>query len=350
MRELKAILLNEFGGIDKLEYSDFPTPQPKSDQVLVKVAAVGLNHLDLFVRKGIPGLKLEMPHILGSDIAGKIFDLGSNINSSELAIGQKIVVDPNLSCGVCEFCTQGQHSLCSKYGIIGEHVRGGYAEYLAIPAENAVPIPEKWGSDITKAAAVPLTFLTAFRMLSTKARVKAGEDVLIIGIGGGVAVAALQIAKFMGARVFVTSSSNEKLEKAKELGADFCINYKEFPDYHKEIYSLTAKRGVDVVIDSAGKKTWTKSMRALRKGGRLVTCGATTGSMAETNINLLFWKQLELLGSTMGTRAELREVLNLVWDDKLKPIVDSEIPLEKARDAHRRLENGEQFGKIILKP
>ncbi len=350
LSELKAILLNEFGGIDKLEYSDFPTPQPKGDQVLVKVAAVALNHLDLFVRKGIPGLKLEMPHILGSDVAGEIAELGSKVKSSNLTIGQKIVVDPSLSCGVCESCLQGEHSLCPKYGIIGEHVRGGYAEYLVIPAENAVPIPENWNSDITLAAAVPLTFLTAFRMLKTRARVKAGEDVLIVGIGGGVAVAALQIAKFMGARVFVTSSSNEKLEKAKELGADYGINHVEFSEFHKETYSLTGKRGVDVVIDSAGKETWTKSMRALRKGGRLVTCGATTGPLAETNINLLFWKQLDLLGSTMGTRNELREVLGLVWDNKLKPVVDTTFPLEKARDAHRKLEKGDQFGKIILKP
>jgi NADPH2:quinone reductase len=346
---MKAVLIHEFGGIEKLQYSDFPKPILGEKEVLVKVKAVALNRLDLFVRKGIPGLRLEMPHILGSDIAGVVAEIGPEVKNS-LEIGQKVVIDPSIYCGTCEFCIQGQNSLCQQYGIIGEHKRGGYAEFLAVPAENVIPIPSESNLDFVQAAAVPLTFMTAYRMVMTRAKLKVGEDVLITGIGGGVALAALQIADLVGARTFVTSSSNKKLEKAKELGADFGINYIETPDFHKEVYSLTNKRGVDVVVDSAGKATWTKSMRSLRKGGRLVTCGATTGPIAETNINLLFWKQLDLLGSTMGSRAELREVLKLIWEGRLKPVVDTVLPLNKAQEAHQLLEGRGQFGKIILKP
>ncbi|MFX0184432.1 MAG: zinc-binding dehydrogenase [Candidatus Hodarchaeota archaeon] len=346
---MKAILIHEFGGIEKLQYSDFPKPLLGEKEVLVKVKAVALNHLDLFVRRGIPGLRLEMPHILGSDIAGKVAEIGPKVKS-RLEIGQKIVIDPSIYCGTCEFCIQGQHSLCLQYGIIGEHKRGGYAEFISVPAKNAIRIPNESNLNFVQAAAVPLTFMTAYRMVMTRAKLKAGEDILITGIGGGVALAALQIAKLVGARTFVTSSSNEKLEKAKGFGADFAINYIKTPDFHKEVYSLTNKRGVDVVVDSAGKSTWEKSMRSLRKGGRLVTCGATTGPIAETNINLLFWKQLDLLGSTMGSRAELRAVLKLIWEGRLKPIVETVLPLNKAQKAHQILEGRSQFGKIVLKP
>lgn len=347
---MKAVLLNEFGGVDKLEYSDFPTPQIEPNEVLVKVEGVALNHLDLFVRNGIPGLTLEMPHILGSDISGTITEIGSRVNLSNLEEGRSIVVDPGLSCGVCEFCCMGEISLCKQYRIIGEHVRGGYAEYISIPAENAVLLPDHNPLSILDSAAVPLTFMTAYRMLITRVRIKMGEDILITGIGGGVALAAMQIAKLNGARTFVTSSSNEKLELAKSLGADFGFNYIENPDYHKDIYKITNKRGVDIVVDSAGQSTWEKSIRVLRKGGRLVTCGATTGPIAKTNIRVLFWNQLDLLGSTMGTRSELREVLNLIWKGKLKPVVDRILPLSEAQKAHTLLEEGKQFGKIILKP
>jgi NADPH2:quinone reductase len=345
---MKAVLLNEFGGVDKLEYTDFPTPQINPNEILIKVAGVALNHLDLFVRKGIPGLILEMPHILGSDISGSITEVGSRVNIPSLDIGQSVVVDPGVSCGVCEFCNMGEISLCKQYKIIGEHVRGGYAEYIAIPAENAVLLPDYNPLSLVDSAAVPLTFMTAYRMLITRAHIKMGEDVLLTGIGGGVALAAMQIAKLNGARTFATSSSNEKLELAKSLGADFTFNYNENPDYHKDIYKITNKRGVDIVGDSAGQATWERSIRVLRKGGRLVTCGATTGPIAKTNINLLFWNQLDLLGSTMGTRSELREVLNLVWKGKLKPVVDRILPLSDVQKAHVLLEEGKQFGKIIL--
>ncbi|MHA1978392.1 MAG: zinc-binding dehydrogenase [Candidatus Hodarchaeales archaeon] len=347
---MKAVLLHEHGAIENLVYEDFPTPKPKPNEVLIKIQGVALNHLDLFVRQGLPGLKLEMPHILGSDISGTISELGSSVSESTLAEGQNVVVDPGIYCGTCEFCCQGQHSLCNTYGILGEHSRGGYAEYIAIPATRVIPIPKSSPISLLDAAAVPLTFMTAYHMLMERAKIKLGEDVLITGISGGVALAALQIAKTVGARIFVTSSTDEKLQQAKELGADFLINYNRTPDFHKEVFKMTYKRGVDIVIDSAGQATWKKSLRSLRKGGRLVTCGATTGPIAETNINLLFWKQFDLLGSTMGTRGDLNAVLDLVWQGRLKPVVDRVLALNEAQFAHTLLENGDHFGKIILKP
>ncbi|MFW9777579.1 MAG: zinc-binding dehydrogenase [Candidatus Heimdallarchaeota archaeon] len=347
---MKAVLIHEFGPIENLEFSEYPTPTIKPDQILVKVAAVALNHLDLFVRAGIPGLTLKMPHILGSDISGEIEEIGNEVPEKDLEPGNKIVVDPGISCGKCRFCQIGETSLCRTYGVIGEHVRGGYAEYLAIPWQNAVSIPKNNPLSMTESAAIPLTFMTAYRMVKTRAHVKKSEDVLITGIGGGVALAALQIARMFGARVFVTSSSDEKLAKAKKLGADLGINYVDNPDYHKEVFYHTDRRGVDVVIDSSGQENWQKNMRSLRKGGRLVTCGATTGPRAVTNLNLLFWNQLELIGSTMASRQELREVLDHVWRGNLEPVIDTVLPLSKAQDAQRILEAGKQFGKVVMKP
>lgn len=346
---MKATLFHEHGSPEVLSYEDIDTPAVGPDQVLVNVKYVALNHLDLFVRGGIPGLKLEMPHILGSDISGEIAEIGSKVSDS-FEIGQKVIVDPGISCGTCEFCIRGQESLCPSYGIIGEHYRGGYAEYLNVNAQNIIPIPKDSGIDMAGVASIPLTLMTAWRMLMTRAQVKAGDDVLIIGIGGGVALAALQIAKAAGARVIVTSSSTKKLDKSYVLGADIGINHNDTPDYHKEIYRLTNKRGVDIVVDSVGQATWTRSMRSLRKGGKLVTCGATSGPMAETNVNLLFWKQLDLLGSTMGSRDELRTALKLVWNGTIRPTVDRVLPLSKAQEAHEILEKGEQMGKLVLKP
>jgi NADPH2:quinone reductase len=346
---MKATVFHKHGASDVLKHEDFPDPQVSPQQVLVDIKAVALNHLDLFVRRGIPGLKLEMPHILGSDISGVVKKIGDGV-SGDLEIGQKVVVDPGRSCGVCEYCVRGEESLCADYGILGEHYRGGYADLIAVDAQNVIPIPEYSELDFNQAAAAPLTFMTAWRMLVPKARVKPGDSVLIIGIGGGVALAALQISKLAGAQVIVTSSSDEKLEKALELGASTGINHSNNPDFHKEVFSLTNRRGVDIVVDSVGEATWEKSLRSLTKGGRLVTCGATSGPKAMTNINLVFWKQLEILGSSMGSRSELREVLKLVWNGKLKPVVDRVFPLSEAKQAHEILESGEQFGKLVLNP
>ena len=346
---MKATVFHEHGPPDVLKYEDFPDPEVGPSQVLVDVKAVALNHLDLFVRGGIPGLKLEMPHILGSDISGVIKETGRNVSES-LQTGQKVIIDPGKSCGICEFCIRGEESLCATYGIIGEHSRGGYADFISVDAQSVIPVPKHSKLDFNQAAATPLTFMTAWRMLMPKARVKPGDDVLIIGIGGGVALAAMQIAKLAGARVIVTSSSEEKLEKALKLGANIGINHNTNPDFHKEVYSLTNRRGVDIVVDSVGEATWEKSLRSLTKGGRLVTCGATTGPNATINLKLLFWKQYEILGSTMGSRSELRDVLKLVWNGELKPVVDRVLPLSKAQDAHEILEKGEQFGKLVLNP
>jgi NADPH2:quinone reductase len=348
-RRVKATVFHEHGGPEVLKYEDFPDPSVGPRDVLVDIKAVALNHLDLFVRGGIPGLKLEMPHILGSDISGVIKETGTEV-SGELEAGQMVIVDPGLSCGVCEFCIRGEESLCETYGILGEHHRGGYAENISVHQENIIPVPSRSGLDFVGAAATPLTFMTAWRLLVSKARIQPGDDVLIIGIGGGVALAGLQIAKAAGARVIVTSSSDEKLAKAEKIGADILINHNTTPDYHKETWKLTNKRGADVVLDSVGHATWQRSLRSLRKGGRLVTCGATSGPVAETNVNLLFWKQLEILGSTMASRSELRDVLKLVWDQKVKPVVDKTYSLSEAQKAHERLEHGEQFGKIVLRP
>lgn len=346
---MKATVFHEHGPPDVLKYEDVADPAVGPSQVLVDVKAVALNHLDLFVRGGIPGLKLEMPHILGSDISGLIKETGNDV-SEYLQAGQKVIIDPGRSCGVCEYCIRGEESLCATYGIIGEHYCGGYADLISVDAQNVIPVPEYSKLDFNQAAATPLTFMTAWRMLMSKARVKPGDDVLIIGIGGGVALAAMQIAKLAGARVIVTSSSEEKLKKALELGANIGINHRTNPDFHKEVWTHTNRRGVDIVVDSVGEATWDKSLRSLTKGGRLVTCGATSGPNASININMLFWKQFEILGSTMGSRSELRDVLKLVWNGELKPVVDRVLPLSKAQSAHEILEKGEQFGKIVLNP
>jgi len=346
---MKATVFHQYGSPDVLSYEDIEDPVIESNQVLIKVKAVALNHLDLFVRSGISGLKLEMPHILGSDISGKIAQIGTDVKGN-FEEGQSVLVDPSISCGKCEFCMSGQESLCPTYGIIGEHYRGGYAQFMALEPQNIIPFPQDAPVDLEKAAAIPLTLMTAWRLLITKAQLKPGDDLLIIGIGGGVALAALQIAKAAGARVIVTSSSDLKLENATKFGADFTINHNTTPDYHKEIFQYTKSRGVDVVLDSVGKATWTRSLKSLRKGGRLVTCGATSGPVAETNVNLLFWKQLEILGSTMASRSELRTALKLVWNGSVIPIIDRILPLSKAKEAHEVLERGEQFGKLVLRP
>lgn len=346
---MKASLFHEHGGPEVLKFTEFPTPSPESNQILVEIKAVALNHLDLFVRGGIPGMKLAMPHILGSDISGIIKEVGSSV-APGFEPGQRVIIDPGLSCGTCEFCRTGQHSLCPSYMIIGEHVRGGYAEYIVVPAENVIPIPNDSGLDYVEAASTPLTFMTAWRLLMTKGQIRPGDDVLIIGIGGGVALAALQLAKVAGARVIVTSSSDTKLERARLLGADVLINHNTTPEYHKEIYTVTNGRGADIVLDSVGQATWERSLKSLRKGGKLVTPGATSGPMAMTNVNLVFWKQLEILGSTMSSRGELRDVLKLVWAKRVRPVVDRIFPLSEAANAHRFLESGEQFGKVVLRP
>jgi NADPH:quinone reductase-like Zn-dependent oxidoreductase len=340
---VKALAFFEHGESDKLQIADLPKPTIGADDVLINVKACALNQLDLFVRRGSPVLKLHLPHIPCSDGAGVVAEIGANV--SNLKIGQRVTINPGLACGHCEFCLAGEDSLCVDFKILGEHTPGTAAEFVRVPARNVLPIPDDFPFE--QAAAAPLVYLTAWRALISRARLRAGDDVLILGAGAGTSTAAIQIAKHAGARVFVTSSSDEKLQRAKELGADFAINYKT-EEWDRQVFALSGKRGVDVVFESVGAATWLKSIRALKRGGRLVTIGATTGPRPQEEIGYIFWKQIDILGSTMSNAREFREVMKLVLRGELKPVVDSVFPLERARDAHTRLEKGEQFGKIVL--
>ncbi|HKZ89554.1 MAG TPA: zinc-binding dehydrogenase [Thermoplasmata archaeon] len=342
---MKAVVFRAYGGPQVLEVDPrHPDPVPGPDQIILRVRAASVNHLDLFVRAGIPTLKLTLPHILGADASGEIASVGSDV--TDLEVGERVVVNPGISCGVCEFCTTGDDPLCVDYKILGEHLPGTYAEQVAVPARNVVRLPTDFAWEA--AAAAPLVFMTAWRLLVTRARIRPGEDVLILGAGAGVSTAAIQIAKLAGCTVFVTSSSEAKLEKAKALGADVLINYNEVP-WSKAVWELTGKRGVDVVLDHVGSATFKDSVRSLRRGGRFVSPGATAGPLVELDMRYLFWRQLSILGSTMSSMREFEEVMKLVFMGRLKPVVDRVLPLEDAPKAHEVLEKGEQFGKIVLK-
>jgi len=341
---MKALVLKQHGGSENLAIVDLPKPSINPEQVLVNVKAVSLNQLDLFVRRGSPALKLTMPHIPCSDVAGVIEEVGSAVMG--LSKGMRVVLNPGLSCGHCEYCIAGEECLCPEFKIFGEHTPGGAAEFVALPARNVLPIPDSISFE--QAAGASLVFLTAWRALVTRARVRAGDDVLILGAGAGTSTAAIQIAKKAGARVLVTSSSEDKLQKAKALGADILINYRTNPDWDREVFAKTNKRGVDVVFESVGAETWLKSIRALRKGGRMVVIGGTTGLRPQEEIGFIFWKQIDILGSTMASRHEFNDVMKLIFRGELKPVIDSVYPLEQAQQAHARLEKGEQFGKIVM--
>ncbi len=342
---MKAVVFESHGGPDVLKVvNDFPEPVLGPGDVMLRVRATALNHLDLSVRQGMPTLKLPLPHILGSDVAGEVAEVGDDV--ADLEVGERVAVNPGLSCGECEFCMRGEESLCADFKILGEHVNGGYAEFVAVPARNVARLPTDFPFEA--AAAAPLTFLTAWRLLVTRAQVKPGEDVLVLGAGSGVSTAAIQIAKLAGCTVYVTSSSDEKLRRAKEIGADVLVNYKAVP-WSKAVWELTGKRGVDVVLDHVGAATFKDSLRSLRKGGRLVTPGATTGGVTEIDLRVVFWRQLSILGSTMSSQREFEDVMKLVFMGRLKPVVDRVLPLEEARKAHEVLERGEQFGKVVLR-
>ena len=342
---MKAAIFRSHGGPEVLEYvTDFGEPVLGPGDVKVRVRASALNHLDLFVRQGIPTLKLPLPHILGSDVAGEVAAVGDDV--ADLEAGERVAVNPSLSCGECEYCVRGDDPLCVDFKILGEHVNGGYAEYVVVPARNVARLPTDFPFET--AAAAPLVYQTAWRMLVSRAQVKPGEDVLILGAGSGVSTAAIQIAKLAGCTVFTTSSSDEKLRRAKEIGADILVNYKEVP-WSKAVWELTGKRGVDVVVDHVGAATFKDSIRSLRKGGRLVTPGATTGVLTELDLRYVFWRQLTIMGSTMGSQKEFEDVMKLVFMGRLRPVVDKVFPLEEARKAHEYLERGEQFGKVVIR-
>jgi NADPH:quinone reductase-like Zn-dependent oxidoreductase len=339
---VKAIRFHQHGGPEVLRYEDAPTPEPGPGEVLVELRAAALNHLDLFTRDGsVP--KVPLPHIGGADGAGIVAANGPG--ASRYQIGTRVFFDPGLSDGTCDYCARGEHSLCDRWEILGEHRDGTFAQAVSVPEVNLRPIPE--GVGFEEAAAFPLVFQTAWRMVITKARVGPGDTVLVLGIGGGVSLAALQIAKHAGARVFVTSGSDEKLKRAREFGADVLINH-ERTDFSKETWTITNKRGVDVVIDNVGAATWPGSIRALARGGRLVTCGATSGPKPEEDIRRIFQKQLTIYGSTMGTRHDWEQITRLLAAGVLRPVIDRSFPLEQAAQAQERMARSEQFGKLVL--
>ncbi len=342
---MKAVQFAEHGDRDVISYGDFPDPEPDRDEVLVDVKAGALNHLDIWTRRGLPGIDLEMPHIPGSDGAGVVEAVGEDVRRFEP--GDRVALSAGVNCGTCEFCRDGDPTLCVRYHIIGEHVRGVHSEQAAIPADNLVPVPE--GVDWETAAAAPLVFQTAWRMLVTRAELGPSESVLVLGASGGVGHAAVQIADYVGAEVYATASTDEKLEHAKDLGADHVINYDE-EDFAAAIREQTGKRGVDVVVDHIGAATWQDSLKSLTKGGRVVTCGATTGGNPETDINRIFWNQLEVIGSTMGTPGEVDDVLDLVWEGEFEPHVREVLPMSEAARAHEIIEEREGFGKVVVVP
>ncbi len=341
---MHALYFTEHGDLDELTHGELPAPPVSEGAVRVSMRAAALNRLDLFVLRGLPGVELRMPHILGSDAAGVVAELGGGVK--RLKVGDPVMLNPLLSCGQCEFCRQGEHSLCVKVKILGEHSAGTYAEQFVAPEENLWALPA--GRSFEEAAGFSLVYQTAWRMLISRGRLRPGEDVLIHGIGSGVSVASLQIAKLTGARVFVTSSSEEKLRKARELGADYAYNYKE-SEIAVEVLRETAKRGVDVVIDSVGKETWADSLKAVRRGGRVVTCGATTGANPPAEIHMIFWKQIEVIGSTMSNQSEYRQVWRLFETGRLRPMIDKVFPLSEGRAALEYMKAGKQFGKVVLK-
>jgi len=340
---MKVVLFNKQGGPEVLEYTDFPTPEPGEGQVLVKLEAAALNRADLWTRSGSSGIKVEFPHILGADGAGTIAGLGPYV--SDWKIGDRVVINANLGCGHCPACIAGKDNLCRNWHLLGETVRGTYAEYIAIPATNIYPIPQ--GFEARQAAAAALVFLTAWHSLITRGGLKPAETVLVLGASGGVNTAYIQIAKLAGAIVYVVGSSAEKLELAESLGADYLIDRSQDENWSKTVYYLTGKRGVDVVVDNVGT-TFPSSFRTATKGGRILTVGNSGGPKFEIDNRFIFSKHLSIIGSSMGTRADFATVMDLVFAGKLRAILDRDYPLAEARLAHERLEKGEQLGKITL--
>lgn len=342
---MRAIVIHAHGGAEQLVLAELQDPVAGPGQAVVRVHACALNRLDLWVRDGIPGSRLPLPHVLGSDIAGVVEAVGPGVDAGWL--GRAVIVNPGLSCGTCSMCLSGWDNLCPRYRILGETAPGGYAERVVVPAANLLAKPE--GLDMVTAAAAPLTFLTAWQMLTVRAQVGPGQLVLIHAVGSGVGVAGLQIARLHGARVIALASSEAKLERARELGAEFTIR-SDAPDWEKQVRALTpvGKRGVDVVFEHTGMATWEASLRLARRGGTIVTCGASSGHAAVTDLRQVFFRQLQVLGSTMGSKAHLHRIAELLGRGALRPIVDRRFPLAEAAAAQRYLDRREQFGKVVL--
>jgi len=341
---MKAAAICEHGGPDCISVQDVPSPAPAAGEVLIDVRAAALNHLDVWVRQGARDFGLTFPHVLGSDAAGVVAELGHGVTGA--CVGDEVVINPGVHCGRCEHCLDGEHSLCEEFGLVGMSRPGTFAEQIAVPVRSVFPKPAHLSFE--QAAALPLSHVTAWRMLMTRAKLRPGETVLIHGIGGGVALAGLQLAKLAGAWTAVTSSSDEKLARAAELGADCTINYRSTEDVADSVRSALGGRGVDVILDSVGAATWPINLDAARKGARIVHCGVTTGADAPADLHKIYWKQLTVMGSTMGSDGDFVALLDAVGRNGLEPVVDSVLPLDDAAPAAARMERGGQLGKIVL--
>ena len=341
---MKAITFHEQGGIDKLRYEEVPVPVIAPSEVLVKVKACAVNHLDIRARRDRPEVQ-PFPHILGSDISGEVVEVGAEVHN--VAIGDRVVLAPCIPCGQCPDCLNGDENMCDFQELLGFQTNGGYAEYVKAPAKNAIQISPNLS--YVDAAAIPIAYLTAWHMLVARAQIQPGDDVLILSAGSGVGSAGLQIAKLCGARVFATASTDEKLERAHQMGADLTINYTQ-TDFSKAVHNATEGRGVDVVFEHVGAATWDQSIASLAKKGRLVSCGVTTGNIGEIDIRKMYQKQLTLMGSALGTTSELRSIIRLADQGKLNPIIAQVLPLREAAEAHRIIEARENFGKVCLQP
>lgn len=340
---MKAVIFEQHGGPEVLKFAEVPDPKIKANEVLVEVRACALNHLDVWVRNGLPGIKIPLPHILGDDISGVVVKVGELVTWAN--VGNEVMIQPGVCCGHCDECLAGRDNMCDEYDIIGYRRDGGYAEFVAVPGANLIPKPKNlsW----PEAAALPLVTLTAWHMLVARANVQPGEDVLVQAAGSGVGSLGIQIAKLRGARVITTASSDDKLAKARELGADETINYTQ-ADWPKEVKRLTNGRGVDVVFEHTGAATWPGSILSLKKGGRLVTCGATSGFDAKTDLRHVFYRHLTILGSMMGSKADLLTAMKFIESGQIRAVVDRTLPLAEARKAHELIEDRAQFGKVVL--
>lgn len=344
MATMRAAVFHENGGPEVVRIEEVARPEPGPGQALVRVRAAAMNHLDLWVRRGLP-IETTMPHVGGSDVAGEIAAVGEGVDPAR--VGERVVANPSLGCGRCRECHRGEEPLCPAYRIVGEHTDGGFAEYAVFAADRLYTLPE--GYAFEHAAALPVSYMTAWRALVSRARVRPGEDVLVLGASGGTAIAAVQVALLAGARVFAVTSGEANVARVRALDAHVVYD-RTAEDFSRAVHRDTGKRGVDVVVENVGEATWKGSVRALAPGGRLVTFGATTGPRAETDLRVLFWKQLQIIGTTMASRAEFEEMLRAAFRNAFQPVVDAVLPLDQAREAHERLESGRHFGKIVLVP
>jgi len=340
---MKAVRIHEFGGPEVLRYEDIPDAQPRRDQVLIRIKACALNHLDLWVRRGLPGIHL--PHILGSDVAGEVVEVGEYVSGSKP--GQRVLLAPMIFCNHCSACTSGRQDQCPQFSVLGNRVDGGNCELIAVPAVNVIPIPDSLG--FNEAASVPLVFTTAWHMLVSRAGIELGQTVLVLGANSGVGIAAIQVAKLFRARVIATAGDEQKMAMASALGADHVVNHYR-QKISEEVRKITNREGVDIVVEHVGAATWEESVKCLKPSGKLVTCGATTGPKVAIDLRFLFSRQLSLIGSYMGTMGDLEQVLGHVFRGSLKPVVDRTFPLRETRSAHEHMERSQMFGKIVVNP